>query len=257
MLCAGIDIGSLTAKAVILKDDQVVGDSVRLTGIDIPFVAEKVLEESLKAAQMQRDQIFKIVGTGYGRISIPFADKQITEITCNAAGAHFLVPGCGTVIDVGGQDSKVIKIRENGKVETFLMNDKCAAGTGKFLQIAADTLGMSLEEISNKDTGKYPVAKISNTCAVFAQTEIVSLIARQIPVPRIINGLIDSIVDRLVALINSINPDPQKPFVMTGGVAKNKKVVDLLKCKIGRDISVPEKPQIVTALGAAILAKTQ
>lgn len=255
MITAGIDIGSTTAKAVVLKNDDSYFYALQPSGIDISSVSRQVLQEACEKAGLSFEDLERIVATGYGRISIPFATTTITEITCNAYGVHYLFPNASLVVDIGGQDSKVIKIDKNGRVIQFAMNDKCAAGTGKFLEVAAQTLGVPVSEIGDISQQSQNKVSISSTCTVFAQTEIVSLIARQTNKEDIAAGLHESIVSRVYGLISSVNPDPKAEVVLTGGVAKNVAIVKLLERMLGREISVPEDPQIVTALGAALLAR--
>lgn len=255
MITAGIDIGSTTTKAVILGETDNFFYSLQSTGIEINAVSRQVLQEACDKAGLKIEDLDRIVATGYGRISIPFATTTITEITCNAAGVHHLYPNASLVVDIGGQDSKVIKIDDKGRVMQFAMNDKCAAGTGKFLEVAAQTLGVPVSKIGDISMQSKNKVTISSTCTVFAQTEIVSLIARQTDKEDIAAGLHESIVSRVYGLISSVNPDPQAEVILTGGVAKNVAIVNLLERMLGRKISVPDDPQIVTALGAALLAR--
>lgn len=255
MITAGIDIGSTTTKAVVLKDGDGFSYALQPTGIDINSVSRQVIMQACEKAGLAFEALDRIVATGYGRISIPFATTTITEITCNAYGVHHLFPNASLVVDIGGQDSKVIKIDKNGRVMQFAMNDKCAAGTGKFLEVAAQTLGVPVSEIGAVSQQSQNKVTISSTCTVFAQTEIISLIARQTNKEDIAAGLHESIVSRVFGLISSVNPDPKAEVVLTGGVAKNVAIVQLLERMLGRKISVPEDPQIVTALGAALLAR--
>jgi predicted CoA-substrate-specific enzyme activase len=255
MITAGIDIGSTTTKAVILGDGDKFSYALQPTGIDISTVSHRVLMDAMEKAGLKFEDVDRIVATGYGRISIPFATTTITEITCNAAGVHHLYPNASLVVDIGGQDSKVIKIDGKGRVVQFAMNDKCAAGTGKFLEVAAQTLGVPVSEMGAISLQSKNRVTISSTCTVFAQTEIVSLIARQTNKEDIAAGLHESIAARVYGLINSVNPAPKAEVVLTGGVAKNVAIVKLLERTMGWEISVPENPQIITALGAAILAK--
>lgn len=255
MVVAGIDIGSMTTKAVVLKNDGSYSYAVQLTGIDIPEVALQVMQEALDKSGLSFSDLGKIVSTGYGRISVPFSADTITEITCNASGVSHLYPHAKIVVDIGGQDSKVIKLNEKGKVLQFVMNDKCAAGTGRFLEVASQTLGVSLDELGAISLESKNKITISSICTVFAQTEIVSLIAKKTPKEDIAAALHESIVSRVFGLTNSVNPGPRPTVALTGGVAKNRAIVKILERMIGREVLVPENPQIVTALGAALLAK--
>ena len=225
MITAGIDIGSTTTKAVVLKDGDSFYYALQPSGIDISSISRQVLSQACEKAGLAFEDLERIVATGYGRISIPFATATITEITCNAYGVHHLFPSATLVVDIGGQDSKVIKIDKNGRVIQFAMNDKCAAGTGKFLEVAAQTLGVPVSEIGNLSQQSQNKVAISSTCTVFAQTEIISLIARQADKEDIAAGLHESIVSRVFGLISSVNPDPAAEVVLTGGVAKNIAIV--------------------------------
>jgi predicted CoA-substrate-specific enzyme activase len=255
MITAGIDIGSTTTKAVVLGEGELFSYALQPTGIEISSVSRQVITEACTKAGLTFEDLDRIVATGYGRISIPFATTTITEITCNAYGVHHLFPNASLVVDIGGQDSKVIKIDSKGRVIQFAMNDKCAAGTGKFLEVAAQTLGVPVSKLGDISLQSNNKVNISSTCTVFAQTEIVSLIARQTDKEDIAAGLHESIVSRVYGLISSVNPDPKAEVVLTGGVAKNAAIVNLLERMLDRRVSVPEDPQIVTALGAALLAR--
>lgn len=257
MITAGIDIGSLTAKAVVLFNDHSFSYAIRPTGIDIPHVAKSVIGEALHKRHIPFEKIDKLVSTGYGRISIPFETEIVTEITCNAVGVHYFYPGARLIVDIGGQDSKVITLNERGKVVQFAMNDKCAAGTGKFLEVAAETLGVSLNDLGEISSRSTQNITINNTCTVFAQTEIVSLIAQKVSKEDIAAGLHRSIVSRVYPLITSVNPQRDGNMVMTGGVAKNRAIVALLENMLGRPVWVPDNPQITTAYGAALIARTK
>jgi predicted CoA-substrate-specific enzyme activase len=253
MVNIGIDLGSSTTKAVVLTNNECFY-SVIPTGINIPEAANQVIRETLEKANKPFTSINKIVATGYGRISVPFESNMITEITCCAVGVHHLFPKAKLIVDIGGQDSKVIKMNEKGAVLQFAMNDKCAAGTGKFLEVAAQTLGVNVSDLGEISSQSINDITISSTCTVFAQTEIISLIARNTNKNDIAAALHKSVVSRVFGLINSVNPEKDSEIVMTGGVAKNKAIVNLLGTMMGRQILIPDNPQIVTALGAALLA---
>jgi predicted CoA-substrate-specific enzyme activase len=255
MITAGVDVGSTTTKAVILGDGGIYSYSIQPTGIDITEVSRRVILEALEKVSLSFGDVDRIVSTGYGRISIPFAAATITEITCNAVGVHHTCPRAALVVDIGGQDSKVIKMDSRGRVLQFAMNDKCAAGTGKFIEVAAQTLGVRLDEMGELALKSKNRITISSTCTVFAQTEIVSLIARKAVKEDIAAALHESIVSRVFGLISSVNPESKAEAVMTGGVAKNTAIVKLLERMMGREILVPENPQVITALGAALLAR--
>ncbi len=205
----GLDIGSVMAKAVVMAGGRVIASATQPTGTDIPQIAEHVAAEALSKAGLLFKDVGSFVATGYGRINVPFATRQVTEITCCARGVHHLYPEARTVIDMGGQDTKVIRLDDKGRVVNFVMNDKCAAGTGRFLEVAAQTLGVDvaeLGEISLKAKGR---AEISSICTVFAQSEIVGLIMQQTPVGDIIAGLHHSITNRVLGLTATVGPKPE------------------------------------------------
>jgi len=250
---AGIDSGSLSTEAVILDPDgAIISWEIGLTGANAIESSRQVYLRALERAGLREDDVRYIVSTGYGRVSIPFASESVTEISCHAKGAFSLFPGTRTVIDIGGQDSKVIVLDGQGKVANFVMNDKCAAGTGKFLEVTAKALGLKLDDLGEISSKSESKARISSMCTVFAESEVVSLIAEGVKIEDIVAGLHDSIAKRVFSLLKRAGGRP--PFVITGGVAKNPGVVGALSQLLGADISVPEEPQIVGALGAAILA---
>lgn len=251
MIIAGIDIGSLTTKVAILKNGTMVSHAIERTGVNTNQIARRLLDEALGNSGLSFGDIDKVIATGYGRISIPFAHKQITEITCNAKGVNHFYPKAKMIIDIGGQDTKVIKMGDKGRVENFLMNDKCAAGTGRFLEVAAQTLEVKLNDLGKLSLKANKAVEISSTCTVFAQTEIVSLVAKQIPRENIIAGLHEAIARRVFSLFSCLNPEGE--VVMTGGVAKNAGVVKALENLIKRPLLIPKNPQILTAIGAALL----
>jgi len=252
----GIDVGSSTTKAVILNShDEVAGYSVVQTEANSTEAAERALERALLKANIDRETIKSSVATGYGRISVPFADKKITEITCHGLGAYHLYPGTGTVIDLGGQDSKVIRIGSGGRVIDFNMNDKCAAGTGRFLEVMAVRLKIPLDELGDLSLGAEQEVQISSVCTVFAESEVVSLVAQNYPKQEIVRGLHRAIVNRMWSLIKSVGI--YGGVTISGGVAKNKGVVLLLEERLGQAVNLYDEPQIVGALGAALLARRE
>lgn len=252
VVVAGIDVGSLSAEAVLLEAGRVVNFSIIPTGVDSRKAAEKALTAAMESAGLQFDDLAVIVATGYGRISIPFAHKRITEITCHGRGAFYLDPAVRTVIDIGGQDSKVIRLNQQGKVLDFAMNDKCAAGTGRFLEVMATALEVELENLAALSDQAVRAISISSTCTVFAETEVVSLLAGGADRAEIARGLHESIAARTSSLVYRVGLD--EAVMMTGGVAKNSAVVKALEEKLQLRIIVPPEPQIAGALGAALLA---
>ncbi|WP_300280283.1 acyl-CoA dehydratase activase [uncultured Subdoligranulum sp.] len=250
---AGIDSGSTSTDVVILdRDKKMVTGVILPTGAGAAVGAERALEQALEQAGLQREDIDAIVTTGYGRTAIQDGDKSITEITCHARGAHYLDPGVRTVIDIGGQDSKVIRLDENGAVVNFVMNDKCAAGTGRFLEMMARTMEMSLNEMSKAGLHYKEDITISSMCTVFAESEVVSLIAQNKPTDDIVHGLNKAVASKTAALAKRVGGEER--YMMTGGVSKNQGLVKTLEEKLGTTLVVSEKAQLCGALGAALFA---
>ena len=249
---AGVDSGSASTDAVILdKSARILGSSILPTGGGAQKSAAEALDEALRAAGLRRGQIARVVATGYGRANIG-GGESVTEITCHAIGAHHLCPAARTVIDIGGQDSKIISIDENGRVLSFAMNDKCAAGTGRFLEMMARTLGLSLEEMSAVGLKWKNDIVISSTCTVFAESEVVSLVAQNRAAADIVHGLNNSVAAKITALMGRLGGEPE--FIMTGGVARNAGVVHAIEERLGRKLYICEEAQICGALGAALFA---
>jgi predicted CoA-substrate-specific enzyme activase len=254
VLFAGIDVGSLSTDCVILNEkEEILSYSITETGANSTEAAEKSLEVALARAGVQRDKVKTIVATGYGRISVPFADKKVTEISCHALGAYKLFPDTRTVVDIGGQDSKVIRVGPGGKVLDFTMNDKCAAGTGRFLEVMAAKLKVPLNEMGSLSMGANGEVRISSVCTVFAESEVISLVAQNHPKEEIIRGIHRAIVNRVWSMVKTLGV--QREVTMSGGVAKNQGVVAFLEEKLGHPIHVYKEPQIVGGLGAALHAK--
>jgi predicted CoA-substrate-specific enzyme activase len=250
----GIDVGSLSTDCVLINErEEILSYSITETGANSTDAAEKSFEEALARAGLQRDRVKGVVATGYGRISVPFADKKVTEISCHGLGAFKLFPDTRTVVDIGGQDSKVIQVGPGGKVLDFTMNDKCAAGTGRFLEVMAAKLKVPLDEMGPLSLRANGEVRISSVCTVFAESEVISLVARNHPKEEIIRGLHRAIVNRVWSMVKTVGV--KREVTMSGGVAKNRGVVVLLEEKLGRPIHVHEEPQIVGALGAALHAK--
>jgi predicted CoA-substrate-specific enzyme activase len=261
MLVAGVDVGAATAKAVIASDGKVVGQAVIPTGDRIVVAADKVTRLALEKAGMWRDNFDfgvgfdYVISTGYGRHGVPFANKAVTEIICHAQGAHFLLPATRTIIDIGGQDSKAIGLDEKGNVINFVMNDKCAAGTGRFLEVMAQVLGVTIEELGPIAlTSKNP-CQISSTCTIFAESEMVSLRAEGKSRQDLIAGIVRAVSSRVAVMGKTVGF--KRDVVFTGGVAKNVGVKKALQEEIKMEIVVPEEPQTMGALGAALLAKAE
>ncbi len=252
MRVAGVDIGSLTTKAIILEDGEIVGKSLVMTGHNSRLAGRRALDLALKDAGIGENTLDNIVATGYGRLSIDFFAEQVTEITCHARGAHSILRDARTVIDLGGQDSKAIALDENGRVLDFVMNDKCAAGTGRFLEVMAQALEIGLENLGEVSLQSVDPAPISSVCTVFAESEVISRIAEGVDKVDIAAGIHQAIASRIYAMASRISL--RERFVMTGGVAKNIGVVKALEKRFRTSFFIPDEPQLVGALGAAMIA---
>jgi predicted CoA-substrate-specific enzyme activase len=250
---AGVDIGSTMTKVVLMDKSSNLLSSIKgPTGPEYRQLANEVMRQALEQASLQIDDISYIVATGYGRFNVPFADRQITELSCHARGVSSLFPNVRTAIDIGGQDAKCMKI-DNGRLASFVMNDKCAAGTGRFLEVTAATLGIRLEDMGDISLKATKKIQISNLCTIFAQQEVVALLSRGEKLENILAGLHDALASRVAALARRLGIEPD--LVLTGGVAKNTGIVRAMKESLGCEILVPEEPLLTGALGAAILAK--
>lgn len=250
---AGVDSGSASTDAVILnRQGEIVGSAILPTGAGASAGADKALEAAMREARITRQDIGAVVATGYGRDHIASGGASVTEITCHARGAHHLLTQARTIIDIGGQDSKVIRLDENGQVVNFVMNDKCAAGTGRFLELMARTLEMTLPEMSERGRHWKKPVTISSMCTVFAESEVVSLIADNTDPADIIHGLNLAVANKTASLVARLGGQPA--YVMTGGVAMNRGVVEALQEKLKADIIVPREAQLCGALGAALFA---
>ena len=247
----GIDSGSTSTNAVILNGNrEIVASAVIRTGAKSGESAQRILEEILQKANLQRSDLTKIVSTGYGRVSTPFADKNVTEISCHGKGAHYLNPEIRTILDIGGQDSKAIHLNEKGDVTDFVMNDKCAAGTGRFLEMMARTLEVDISELGPLSLKSTENIEISSMCSVFAESEVISLIAQNKETSDIAHGIHMAIAAKAISLMRRVGLEPR--YMMTGGVAKNPGVVKVLEEQLKAPLFISEEPEIVGALGAAL-----
>ena len=246
----GIDVGSTAAKAAVFENGRLAETLVCPTGFSSVDAAERLAQQLLARGFDPRR--LPCVATGYGRVAVPYADRVVTEITCHAKGAHFLYPQVRTVIDIGGQDSKVIAIAPDGSVTNFVMNDKCAAGTGRFREMMARTLELSLEEISTVGLQWKEEITISSMCTVFADSEVVSLVAQNKALPDIVHGLNQSVASRAAALYRRAGGTG--PCMMTGGVARNQGVVEAIQEKLGQPLFIHPDAPLCGALGAALFA---
>ncbi|MCG8334042.1 MAG: acyl-CoA dehydratase activase [Proteobacteria bacterium] len=252
MITVGIDIGSITAKGALLIDDTIAGTKVMFTGYNSEQAGKDIFKELLAEVDITESKVDRIVSTGYGRNNVEFSHKSITEITCHGAGANFQNPEARTIIDIGGQDSKAMSVDGNGKVKDFAMNDKCAAGTGRFLEVMARALEVELTDFGTLSLNSENPSKISSLCTVFAESEVISLISKGEYRENIMAGIHESIASRVASLAKRVGIE--EPVLMTGGVAKNIGVVKALENKLGTPVAVAEAPQENGAIGAAVLA---
>jgi predicted CoA-substrate-specific enzyme activase len=258
MLVAGIDVGAATAKIVILRDDEILGYAIRPVGYDVKLAANEVSKEALKNSglSISVNDFDYIISTGYAREAIKFADKTVTEIICHAKGAHFMIPSTRFIIDMGGQDSKAIELDPEGNIANFAMNDKCAAGTGRFLEVMANILQVeSMAEMGPLALQSKEPCHISSTCTVFAETEVVVLRAEGKDRKDLIAGLHKAVASRVAAMASNLICRPDAVF--TGGVAKNSGVKKYLEEEFKTKFLIPDEPQIMGALGAALIAQTK
>jgi (R)-2-hydroxyacyl-CoA dehydratese activating ATPase len=250
---AGVDIGSTMTKVVVVDDaGEITAHVIGPTGAEHRRLANRVMEHALEDACISFSQVEFVVATGYGRFNVPFADRETTELTCHARGVFSQFPGVRTVIDIGGQDAKGLKLKD-GKLVDFVMNDKCAAGTGRFLEVIADTFGISVHDLGEMSLRAIGTVGISSTCTVFAQQEVVSRLSEGVPVEDILAGLNDAIADRTAGMVRRLKVEPD--VVFTGGVAMNPGVVKALAKKLNCEVRVPAQPLLSGALGAALLGR--
>jgi len=251
---AGVDVGSISSEVVIVDESgRVCGQAIGATGANSVLASERTLDEALPAAGLGRSDLRLVVSTGYGRERVPYADERVTEITCHARGAVILFPQTRTVIDIGGQDSKAIRVDAAGRVQSFQMNDKCAAGTGRFLEVMARALEVDLAEMGPLSLQSQNKVAVSSVCTVFAESEVVGLIHQGQNKKDIIRGIHAAVADRTRALAGRVGVAAE--VTMTGGVAKNPGVVKELAERLGLALNIPAEPQIVGALGAALIAR--
>jgi predicted CoA-substrate-specific enzyme activase len=251
---AGVDIGSSTAKSVVVANGKVVSYVIQPTGPRPEVSGHQVLLEAIGKLGLKREDVEYVVATGYGRISAPFADTTVTEITCHATGGYFNNKRTRTIIDVGGQDCKVIRLDEYGRISDFAMNDKCAAGTGRFLDLLSRILGVGLEDLGPLSAKATENIAISSTCIVFAESEVVSLLARGATLENIIRGVHNAMAQRIAGMLSRTGLE--QDFVFSGGGAKNSGLRASLEEALGAAIILPENdPQLLGAVGAAVLAE--
>jgi predicted CoA-substrate-specific enzyme activase len=256
MITAGIDAGSRSTKVVLFDSAQsrILGQGIADQGVEQQRLAAGVFERVRQEAGIEKSAVRAIVATGYGRNAVGFAHSTITEITCHARGVHFLSPNTRSIIEIGGQDSKFIALEDGGRVRDFSMNDRCAAGSGRFLEVVAARLGVELSTLGELSRQSQKAALISSMCVVFAETEIIGLLAEGVPAAELAAGVQNAIASRVVSLAGrSVSP----PICFTGGVALQSGMVRALETALQQPVQVAPQPQFTGALGAAILASTR
>ncbi len=253
MFFMGIDIGSRGAKGVVLEDNKIATSFIGDTGPESVKTSEMVRDNMLKNLGITMKEINYNMATGYGRVLVPFAHENVSEISAHAKGANWYFPSVRTILDMGGQDCKAINVNEKGQVTKFIMNDKCAGGTGRFLELIASVLALQLEEIGQISLESKKNFPFNTVCAVFAKSEAISLMKKGTPKSDILAGLHDAIAVRCHNLLKRVNIE--KDFTITGGIAKNKGMVAKIKEKVGIEPVLAPDPQIMGALGAALFAK--
>ncbi|TKJ39143.1 2-hydroxyglutaryl-CoA dehydratase [candidate division LCP-89 bacterium B3_LCP] len=252
-MTVGIDIGSRTTKALVWNGEEVLSRSMLSTGWTPEKSASVAFEKTLQTAAISPSEVKRTMVTGYGRGSISFADESVTEITAHARGVSYLLPETKTLIDIGGQDSKAIIIDDEALVQDFAMNDRCAAGSGKFLEFLALTMELSVQDFSELAFSSKNPMQISSICTVFAESEVLSMLAEGVAREDVASGVHRSIALRVAQMAHSLHP--QVPIAFSGGVARNRCMIREIGVALGGDISVPEMPEYAGALGAAIIAR--
>lgn len=250
---AGVDVGSTQTKAVIINEArEIVGRSLLDTGANVVQAAEKAFLEALKEAKLREEQVTYVIGTGYGRYRVTFGNAQVTEISCHGRGAVHMFPGTKTVVDMGGQDTKAIRVSPDGEIVDFCMNDKCAAGTGRFLGAASKALDIPLGKLGNKALESEKPVKISTTCTVFAESEVLSWLGKGKKIEDILWGVHKSIASRSVSLLRRVGIEDEVTF--SGGVSRNVGMVKALEERLETTMNVSEESHYMGALGAALFA---
>jgi len=250
---AGVDVGSTQTKAVLIDESKrILARSLVDTGANVTRAAEHAFQQALQAGDLREEEVEYVVGTGYGRYKVTFGNTQVTEISCHGRGAVHLFPGTRTVLDMGGQDTKAIRVAPTGEIVDFCMNDKCAAGTGRFLAAAANALELPLGELGPTALRGERAVKISTTCTVFAESEVLSWLGKGKKIEDILLGVHQSIAQRSVGLLRRVGIDPQVTF--TGGVARNQAMIAALNERIGLAVNVSEESHYIGAIGAALFA---
>jgi (R)-2-hydroxyacyl-CoA dehydratese activating ATPase len=250
---AGVDVGSTQTKAVVIGESkEIVGRALIDTGANVVIAAEQAFAQALNDGNVDEKEVEYVVGTGYGRYRVTFGNTQVTEISCHARGAVHMFPGTRTVIDMGGQDTKAIRLRASGEIVDFCMNDKCAAGTGRFLGAASSALSIPLDQLGPTALRAERPVRISTTCTVFAESEVLSWLGRGKKIEDILQGVHQSIAARSIGLLRRVGVEEQISF--TGGVARNIGMIEALQKGLGAQLNVSEDSHFMGALGAALFA---
>jgi len=260
MITAGIDIGSMTANVVIMSFDNdedkgtIMSDAIIPTGANSAKTAQKVLDKGLEKTDIKFDDIEYIISTGYGRIIVPFANKNITEISCHGKGAHWVFSSARTIVDMGGQDCKVITCDDKGTVTSFVMNDKCAAGAGRSMEVMARLVGVPLESVGELSHQIFDQpANITSTCVLFARSEVMELLRNGVNKNDILAGACEALTSRVLSLMG--RSKMEKDLIISGGIAKNSGITKRMEKRLDFKAKIPPEPQIIGALGAAIFAR--
>jgi predicted CoA-substrate-specific enzyme activase len=250
---AGVDVGSTQTKAVIIDEGcRIVSRSLTETGANVIRAAELAFEQALRAGDLREEEVEYVVGTGYGRYKVTFGNTQVTEISCHGRGAVHMFPGTRTVVDMGGQDTKAISVSPSGQIVDFCMNDKCAAGTGRFLGAASSALDIPLDRLGPTALQGERAVKISTTCTVFAESEVLSWLGKGKKIEDILLGVHQSIAARSAGLLRRVGIEEEVTF--TGGVARNVAMIESLNDRLGLKVNVSEESHYMGALGAALFA---
>ncbi len=250
---AGVDVGSTQTKAIIIDEARrIVGRSLIDTGANVMRAADAAFREALGSGDLREEEVEFVVGTGYGRYKVTFGNAQVTEISCHARGAVHLFPRTRTVLDMGGQDTKAIRVAPTGEIVDFCMNDKCAAGTGRFLGAAAVALDLPLAELGPTALKGERAVKISTTCTVFAESEVLSWLGKGKKIEDILLGVHESIAARSIGLLRRVGIEQEVTF--TGGVTKNRAMVETLNRRLGLTVNVSDESHFIGAIGAALFA---
>jgi benzoyl-CoA reductase subunit D len=253
MITAGIDMGSKTIKVIVLDDKKIIGKSIKTAGLEEKKNAEEAIEEALKSAGITKDKVEKIMATGAGRKNAPEVDDDLTEVGADARGAKFLVPSVNTLIDIGAEEGRAIRVNEKGLVGDFAVNEKCAAGAGAFIEAMSRALEIGIDGFGKISMESDKSIPMNAQCAVFAESEVVSLIHAKTSKPDIAKAIHDAIADRIISLVRRVGIESD--IVLIGGVALNKGFIASLKKVLEKDITVPEDCEYVGALGAALAAQ--